>query len=84
MEGDGPAEDAAELAQPRKKLLAESYAPTDPGPYPQDKPPENTVRFTPVQVFRDFEHSNFELRSSTVAMSKAPENTVCFALVQVI
>ena len=28
----------------------EPYLPPDPGPYPQDKPPENTVRFTPVQV----------------------------------
>lgn len=33
-----------------QKLIAESYAPPNPGPYPQDKPPENTVRFTPVQV----------------------------------
>ncbi|BDA47113.1 probable NFX1-type zinc finger-containing protein 1 at C-terminar half [Coccomyxa sp. Obi] len=33
-----------------KKVVAESYAPADPGPYPQDKPPENQVRFTPVQV----------------------------------
>ncbi len=32
------------------KLIVESYTPPDPGPYPQDKPPENTVRFTPVQV----------------------------------
>ena len=50
VEGAGLAEDVAEVAQPRKRLLAESYAPIDPGPYPQDKPPENTVRFTPVQV----------------------------------
>ena len=34
----------------KAKLVAESYAPQDPGPYPQDKPPENPVRFTPVQV----------------------------------
>lgn len=38
--------EAAEL----QTLVAESYAPADPGPYPQDKPPENQVRFTPVQV----------------------------------
>ncbi|CAL8471736.1 g11278 [Coccomyxa elongata] len=45
--GAGAAEAAAaEL----KTLVAESYAPADPGPYPQDKPPENQVRFTPVQV----------------------------------
>ncbi len=47
MQGAGAAEtEAAEL----KTLVAESYAPADPGPYPQDKPPENQVRFTPVQV----------------------------------
>jgi len=28
----------------------ESYVPPDPGPYPEDKPRTNTVRFTPVQV----------------------------------
>lgn len=28
----------------------ESYAPADPGPYPEDLPPQNPVRFTPVQV----------------------------------
>ena len=32
------------------KLVAESYVPPNPGPYPQDKPPENQVAFTPVQV----------------------------------
>lgn len=46
------AEDDGEVAPAasRPKLVAESYAPSDPGPYPQDKPPENPVRFTPVQV----------------------------------
>ena len=33
-----------------RTILAESYLPPNPGPYPQDKPPENKVRFTPVQV----------------------------------
>ena len=37
-------------ASSKPRLTAESYAPQDPGPYPQDKPPENPVRFTPVQV----------------------------------
>ena len=32
------------------RIVVEPYFPPDPGPYPQDKPPENTVRFTPVQV----------------------------------
>ena len=41
---------AAAEAADAKTLIAESYAPPDPGPYPQDKPPENQVRFTPVQV----------------------------------
>lgn len=31
-------------------IVAESYLPPDPGPYPQDAPPLNTVRFTPVQT----------------------------------
>jgi intron-binding protein aquarius len=31
-------------------IIAESYALPDPGPYPQDAPPLNTVRFTPVQT----------------------------------
>lgn len=31
-------------------LVAEAYTPPDPGPYPQDQPNHNTVRFTPVQV----------------------------------
>ncbi len=31
-------------------IIAESYSPPDPGPYPQDAPPLNTVRFTPVQT----------------------------------
>lgn len=41
---------AAAAAQGPQKLTAQSYTPPDPGPYPQDKPPENPVRFTPVQV----------------------------------
>ena len=31
-------------------LLVESYVPPDPGPYPEDQPNLNHVRFTPVQV----------------------------------
>lgn len=33
-----------------KQLVVKSYVPPDPGPYPQDQPKQNTVRFTPVQV----------------------------------
>ncbi len=33
-----------------KPLYVQSYTPPDPGPYPQNQPPTNKVRFTPVQV----------------------------------
>lgn len=32
------------------ELVVEAYVPPDPGPYPQDQPRRNAVRFTPVQV----------------------------------
>uniref|UniRef100_A0A7S3R311 Intron-binding protein aquarius n=1 Tax=Dunaliella tertiolecta TaxID=3047 RepID=A0A7S3R311_DUNTE len=34
----------------KKELLVESYVPPDPGPYPEDKPRTNSVRFTAVQT----------------------------------
>jgi intron-binding protein aquarius len=34
----------------KEKLRVETYIPADPGPYPQDKPKQNSVRFTPTQV----------------------------------
>ena len=34
----------------KKKLIVEAYTPPDPGPYPQDQPRQNSVRFTPIQV----------------------------------
>jgi hypothetical protein len=34
----------------KEKLIVETYVPADPGPYPQDKPKQNSVRFTPTQV----------------------------------
>ena len=37
-------------APDKPKLLVESYPAQNPGPYPQDLPPQNTVRFTPVQT----------------------------------
>ncbi len=43
-------EAAAPDAAAPQQLLVESYAPADPGPYPADVPPQNPVRFTPVQV----------------------------------
>ncbi|CAA3022407.1 intron-binding aquarius [Olea europaea subsp. europaea] len=34
----------------KAKLLVEAYVPPDPGPYPQDQPKQNSVRFTPTQI----------------------------------
>eukprot|EP00798_Chlamydomonas_sp_ICE-L_P018650 gene18650-25166_t len=41
---------AADASKAKPILKVESYTPPDPGPYPQNKPRQNTVRFTPVQV----------------------------------
>lgn len=34
----------------KEQLIVEAYVPPDPGPYPQDQPKQNSVRFTPTQV----------------------------------
>ncbi|KAK9283494.1 hypothetical protein L1049_011740 [Liquidambar formosana] len=34
----------------KEKLIVEAYIPPDPGPYPQDQPKQNSVKFTPTQV----------------------------------
>ncbi|KAH7528063.1 hypothetical protein FEM48_Zijuj05G0031900 [Ziziphus jujuba var. spinosa] len=34
----------------KEQLIVEAYTPPDPGPYPQDQPRQNSVRFTPIQV----------------------------------
>lgn len=34
----------------KEQLVVEAYVPPDPGPYPQDQPKQNSVRFTPTQV----------------------------------
>lgn len=34
----------------KETLIVETYTPPDPGPYPQDQPKQNSVRFTPTQV----------------------------------
>ncbi|KAL5191651.1 Sucrose synthase 2 [Glycine soja] len=34
----------------KEALIIEIYTPPDPGPYPQDQPKQNSVRFTPTQV----------------------------------
>lgn len=46
--GAEPSEQASEPS--KSKILVESYAPLESGPYPQDQPKLNSVRFTPVQV----------------------------------
>lgn len=34
----------------KEKIFVEAYVPADPGPYPQDQPKQNSVRFTPTQI----------------------------------
>ncbi|KAK4770601.1 hypothetical protein SAY87_031133 [Trapa incisa] len=34
----------------KEQLVVEAYVPPDPGPYPQDQPKQNSVRFTPTQI----------------------------------
>ncbi|OAY64326.1 Intron-binding protein aquarius [Ananas comosus] len=43
-------EKKADQSSQEEKLIVEAYLPADPGPYPQDKPKQNTVRFTPTQI----------------------------------
>ncbi|GFR52139.1 hypothetical protein Agub_g14654, partial [Astrephomene gubernaculifera] len=45
-----PAATPAPASPAPGELLVESYVPPNPGPYPQDQPRRNAVRFTPVQV----------------------------------
>ena len=35
-------------------LIVEAYTPPHPGPYPQDQPKQNSVRFTPTQVLCNY------------------------------
>ncbi|KAL5982160.1 hypothetical protein ACLOJK_016229 [Asimina triloba] len=42
--------DAVNGSALKESLIVEAYVPPDPGPYPQDKPKQNSVRFTPTQV----------------------------------
>ncbi|KAH7656226.1 CWF11 family protein [Dioscorea alata] len=43
-------EDMATQGAEKEKLIVEPYIPADPGPYPQDQPKQNSVRFTPTQI----------------------------------
>lgn len=47
---DEQSDNALESKLDKPKVLVEAYVPPYPGPYPQDQPKKNTVRFTPVQV----------------------------------
>ncbi|XP_028795937.1 RNA helicase aquarius [Neltuma alba] len=47
VKNDGNKLDANHL---KEKLIVETYTPPDPGPYPQDQPKQNSVRFTPTQI----------------------------------
>ncbi|GLI62109.1 hypothetical protein VaNZ11_004692 [Volvox africanus] len=49
-DGSGPSVATAAVSASPGELLVESYVPPDPGPYPQDQPRRNAVRFTPIQV----------------------------------
>ncbi|KAI4358024.1 hypothetical protein L6164_001935 [Bauhinia variegata] len=42
--------DMVDADRQKEKLVIETYTPPDPGPYPQDQPKQNSVRFTPTQV----------------------------------
>ncbi|KAF3788553.1 Intron-binding protein aquarius [Nymphaea thermarum] len=44
------ADNSTSMAASKEKIIVEAYVPPDPGPYPQDQPKKNTVRFTPIQV----------------------------------
>lgn len=46
-----------EVHSERDKLIVEAYIPPDPGPYPQDQPKRNSVRFTATQVCITSHHS---------------------------
>lgn len=49
--------DTADTNNQKETLIIEAYTPPDPGPYPQDQPKQNSVRFTPTQV-----HSALDLK----------------------
>ena len=50
--GAPPRVSAQRLTLPPRLLpyASKAYIPPDPGPYPEDQPRQNTVRFTPVQA----------------------------------
>nr|XP_027114072.1 RNA helicase aquarius-like [Coffea arabica] len=46
----GDAANATDVHSNGEKLVVEAYTPPDHGPYPQDQPKQNSVRFTPTQI----------------------------------
>ncbi|KAK6933867.1 Intron-binding protein aquarius, N-terminal [Dillenia turbinata] len=40
----------ADASSEKERLIVEAYIPPDPGPYPQDQPKQNSVRFTSTQI----------------------------------
>lgn len=49
-EAAAPGGKRKEPPQEKPVLRVKAYVPPDPGPYPEDVPPQNQIRFTPVQV----------------------------------
>jgi hypothetical protein len=45
-----PTGDDSAAGAEKPVLVVEPYVPENPGPYPQDQPRRNSVKFTPVQV----------------------------------
>ncbi|CAL9183877.1 unnamed protein product [Musa hybrid cultivar] len=43
-------DEMAQYGSEKEKIFVEAYVPLDPGPYPQDQPKQNSVRFTPTQI----------------------------------
>ncbi|KAK8946189.1 hypothetical protein KSP40_PGU019610 [Platanthera guangdongensis] len=50
LPGDQKSSIIAPINGSKEEIIVEAYIPADPGPYPQDKPKQNSVRFTPTQV----------------------------------
>ncbi|XP_020686665.1 RNA helicase aquarius [Dendrobium catenatum] len=50
LSGDLKSKIISPIHNSEEKIIVEAYIPPDPGPYPQDQPKRNSVRFTPTQV----------------------------------
>ena len=54
----------ADNGSEKDTLIVEAYIPPDPGPYPQDQPKQNSVRFTPTQVLTNSTYRCLYMRHS--------------------